>query len=319
MHRVRRIEDDAYIFSMARGFPGRIIASRTKDGRDCSGKSIFDVLKIPNSEYDFLYDELCEGGVSALALASGENISRAVIVFRFFAYDSSLLLAIAPDCDAGVISHFADSGELRDTAVSPLLKRFAEERALPAREAENRACEYMARIYGCTDILSELCTPDFRPDADDIRFAANAVGMLIGVGVSVEVTYLPERYTGYGTRIFAGELCVSTMLTFSMLARRYSRRRELLLEAVYDGEDTFLKLSFDIYGEQECQIELERLSMIVKGHRELYFDFGVDEGIIWLELWPFYYDVGVGEVKRPDPFAKLRSPRELLFKAREKE
>ncbi len=318
LHCIRRIEDDAYIFSMARGFPGRIIASRTARKGDCSGKNVFDLLKIPKSEYDFLNDELCEGGTSALVLASGADVARAVIVFRFFSYDSSLLLAIAPDCDAGVISRLAHGGELGDTKLSPALQRLAEE-APCDRKTENRICEYMAVSYGCVDVLAAICRPGLRPEVDDIRFAANAAGMMMGVRVDVNVTYLPERYAESGARIFAGELCVSAMLTFALIARKCSKGREMLFEIISEGENLFLRLSFDMYGEQECRRELERLSMIVKGHRELYFDFGEKEGIVWLESWPFYYDVGMAEIKRPDPFVKLKLPRMSFDKTRDKE
>jgi hypothetical protein len=299
---------------MARGFPGRIIAARTADGVECSGKNIFDLLKIPKTEYDFLNDELCEGGVSTVAMYSGFAPDRAVIAFRFFAYDSSLVLAVVPDCSPDIVASLAERGELPDTVIAPRLRELAKGRGTKDSQNENAICEYMARIYGCADILAGLCRPNFRPDADDVRFAANAVGMLIGLGVDTEVTFLPERYSMNGTRIFAGELCVSAMLTFAMIARKYSRRRAMLFELISDGEDVFLKFSFDTYGAEDHREELERLSMIVKGHRELYFDFGEEEGILWLETWPFYYDVGVAEVKRPDPFVKLRIPRELFGK-----
>ena len=307
LHRIRRIEDDAYIFSMARGFPGRIIASRTRDRGDCSGKNIFDLLRIPKTEYYFLFDMLCEGGDSSIALCSDDG--KAVVVFRFFAYGASLLLAIVPNFPVGIFAKLLGRGEFGETLPSPKLRELADGNETDI-DTNNAVCEYMGRIFGYADILASLCRPGVPREAFDVRFASDAVGTLIGVDIDVEIVYIAERQTKKETGIFAGELCVSALLTYAMIARECSLERRLRLVIFYDGEDVFLRFSF---AAEKCGLCVERLqlfSLIVKGHRELYFDIGKDDGEVWLETWPYYYDVGMAEVKHPDMFPLFRLHRE---------
>ena len=294
---MRLLKDDAYIFSVARDGYGRIVACRAKDSSDVIGKSIYKHLGMSPSEIEFLQSELNAFGKMNIAVM-GQN--KAVFFFKYFAYDTSLCLAVSFDLPVESVSvimrgfffeNFAVSEELRSAA--PLERRFSV-------SEDKETYDYLTEVIGQIDALSCLKLQRNAEHVGTLRASMISAAEFVEVLADCEVDTAGEDEFYYKRpEIFDGRFCAACFLTLAMIARAHSRDRRLSCKIVGGFEYLRLNFQFDAF-DDGWKSGLELLSRIAHEKHGMDFAYEVYEGLATVTFSPFYADVGFVGVKQDD-------------------
>ena len=288
---------DAYIFSVAREGYGRIVACRAKDSSEVIGKSIYKHLGMPHSEIEFFQSELNAYGKTSIA-AMGQD--KAVLFFKYFAYDTSLCLAVALDLPTESVSVIMRGFFFESFAVSEGLKAAASaERRFSARE-EKEIYDYLTSVIGQIETLSCLKLQRNAEHVGTLRTCMISVAEFVGVKIECEAVAADgEELYFERPEIFDGRFCAACFLTLAMIARAHSRDRRLSCEIVGGFDYLRLKFQFDAFDDGwEGGAEL----LLRIAHEKHGMDFGYEfhEGLVTVNFSPFYADVGFVGVKQDD-------------------
>lgn len=305
---MRLLRDDAYIFSVAREGYGRIVACRAKDSHDVIGKSIYKHLGMPQSEIEFFQSELNAYGKTSIAVMGKE---KAVLFFKYFAYDTSLCLAVSLDLPIESVSVIMRGHFFEDFAVSEGLKATAsDERCFSASE-DMQTHDYLAEVIGQIEALSCLKLQRKAEQVGTLRDSMILAAEFVGVRVECEAVAADgdELYSEC-PEIFDGRFCAACFLTLAMIARAHSRDRRLSCEIVGGFDYLRLNFQFEAFVDGwESGIEL----LLRSAHEKHGMDFGYSchEGLVTVTFSPFYADVGFVGVKQDDGFVGIEELGEL--------
>lgn len=305
---MRLLRDDAYIFSVAREGYGRIVACRAKDSSDVIGKSIFKHLGMSHSEVEFFQSELNAYGKTSIA-AMGQD--KAVLFFKYFAYDTSLCLAVSLDLPIESVSVIMRGFFFEGFTVSDGLRSVASsERRFSASE-DKQTHEYLIEIIGQIGALASLKLQRNAENVGTLRVALLSAAEFVGVGADCDVSVAEgEELYFESPEIFDGRFCAACFLTLAMIARAHSRDRYLCGEIVGGFEYLRLNLQFNAF-DDEWRGGLDLISRIALEKHGMDFRFEYHEGLVTVIFSPFYADVGFVGVKQDDVFARIEELGEL--------
>ena len=305
---MRLLKDDAYIFSIAREGYGRIVACRAKDSLEAIGKNIYKHLGMPPSEIEFFQRELNAYGKTSIATI-GED--KAVLFFKYFAYDTSLCLTVALDLPIDSVSVIMRGHFFEDIVISEGLKAAAPvERRFSVGE-DKRTYEYLVGIIGQIEALSCLKLQRSAESVGTLHAALLSATEFVGVKAEcvVGIADGDELYLNR-SEIFDGRFCAACFLTLAMIARADSRDRRLSCDIVGGFEYLRLTFRFEAF-DDGWENGIELLARIAHEKHGMEFAYECHEGLVAVTFSPFYADVGFVGVKQDDVFAGIEELGEL--------
>lgn len=305
---MRLLKDDAYIFSVAREGYGRIVACRAKDSSDVIGKSIYKHLGMPPSEIEFFQSELNAYGKTSIAVMGQE---KAVLFFKYFAYDTSLCLAVSLDLPIESVSVIMRGHFFEDFVVSESLKVAAPAERRFSVDEDKQIYDYLAGVIGQIEALSCLKLQRNAEHIGTLRASMISVAEFVGVEVECEAAAADgDELYFVRPEIFDGRFCAACFLTLAMIARVHSRDRRLSCEIVGGFEYLRLNFQFEAF-DDGWRSGVELLLRIAHEKHGMDFGYEFHEGLVTVTFSPFYADVGFVGVKQDDGFVGIEELGEL--------
>lgn len=307
---MRLLKDEAYIFSMARKDPGKIIACRTRSMEDAVGKNLFSYLKMPSREVSFVTEEIGSYGKATIAALCGRKQEKAVLFCKYFTYDTSLCLAVTLDLPPQSVACLFREGLFDEIHMSEGLLALSAE-GKPT-DADIETYQYLSRIFSPLLTLGELRLQYEPENAHIMQSCAIEAAEFVGVGIDCNVV-LPPLDSPYpeDRSVFDGRFCAAMFLSMAMLARAYSKDRVLRLNIVHGFGSVTLDFSFETQDERWREA-MEYLQDLAQSGLGMILDMDHNEGMVKASLWPFYSDAGFVGVKRGELEMYIADFRELF-------
>lgn len=300
-------KDGLYLFSMARGDLGRIVASRFNEKRDCIGRSFFAKFGIDSAQIDKMKATMGENsGAFVFALEGKKKDSHIFLVFSHFCYETGLFVAVEPRVSAKTIKYLLHRGSF-DNVISCFEDTdFAENDVSEADTVDYiEGYKYICEIFAYFNPLLRSIYKRERHLAEDVELNFGSLAEFIGLSVNYSIKR--ESMIGQSCLVYAGGFCAIAFVLMAMMAYKYSANNALNFEAKCHGDISAFRLSFVMGSRREWMENLEALSLIAIGCHDIYISYrelDQDDGstLLTLEFLPFYEDSGLLGVKRRESF-----------------
>ena len=306
-----RLSNKVYIFSTAKIDFGRIVACVDGGRRRAVGEDIFEYLGISREEAENLQSLLLDYGKDNYATVCGKDRLKAVFFFQYFASSSSLCLATVPNLSVSAVASEMASGVFKGFRVSPELMRLADndKNHLSFEDSEVRL--HLSRTFWQIMKASELKIQHTAQSAEDIRFAAEGIALLVGVSLDFDTYFVSDDDSLVATdEVFDGRFCAATLFVFAMIAAKYSTDRSFKLTVLRGIGGVMIDLSFrkGRLGKQEA---FERLKDVAQDHG-IIFDVVSEDDRVGIRFIPLYQDEGFVGVKVGEEHFDLTRHKELF-------
>lgn len=308
---LRLLWDDAYIFSVARDGYGGIVACRAKDMSDAIGKNIYKHLGMPPAEIDFFRRELFAYGKSSIATICERDGGRAVLFFKYFAYDTSLCLAVVLDMPVESVSVIMRGHFFDNFVISEGLRSAAPDERRFSAHKDKQTHQYLAKIIGQIEALSCLKLQRGVESVGTLHAALLSAAEFVGVDVECDVRAASDEELYFESpEIFDGRFCSACFFSLAMIARAYSRDRGLGCEIVGGFEYLRLNFHFEAF-DDGWRSGVELIRQIALEKHNMDFGFDCHDGLVTVTFSPFYADVSFLGVKQDDVYARIEELGEL--------
>jgi hypothetical protein len=130
----------------------------------------------------------------------------------------------------------------------------------------------------------------------EIRRLAISAAEFIGISLDVNAFCIGEPTANTG-KVFAGGFCACSIIMMTMLARKYSSKRELSMVLTENGAGMRLDFSFvgdDVPEQVVCDV------LSAASSNNVAMSYQNHEGVCRFELLPHYEDVGLVGLKAHD-------------------
>ena len=299
-----------YLFSMARGDLGRIVASRPTERCDCVGSSFFSIFGIDSSQVERMRAVIQEDtNAFAFALEGKKKSPHIYLVFSNFCYETGLFIAIDPCVPAKAMKYLLRRGALGNVNIcfedNEITEESESEDEISARvECYRQVCDifaYMNPLFGFGNKSNQRIAEDTEINSDNLAEL---------IGLSVNHSIKREPGPDMSKLVFAGGFCAIAFILTAIMAHKCSVNNTLSVEAEYHGKVMAFRLSFVTGRCRDWESVLESLSVIAGGCHDIYFSYRETEmpknsdgsTLLTIEFFPFYEDSGLLGVKRRDLF-----------------
>lgn len=300
---MREYRDEAYIFTLAKYSPGRIIACRTPAGERHVGRSIFSCLKMDEGETDFFKEASASFGKTPIAALCRGDKRETVIFFRDLIFGASICLAIVTRIDAETVAAVLGSGTFGEMLISDGIKSARCEEF--SYEKHKECYLYLLNVISCAEHIAALKL-DYEPAGiDSIIRCAKGAAELAKVDVEVETSGCGENeILDLADEVFDGRICAAVLLTVAMAARYHSKDKKYRLEIASGVRSLSLSLSFRA-SDDGWRDAFDYLKHVSEDSYGIPFEYECHRGRVAVTLVPFYADVGFVGVKESDYFTSL--------------
>ena len=286
----------AYVFSVAREKPGKIVACKAGSNKKYVGKNIYDVLKMRSSEIEFVENMCCDNPGRPAAVVCENNDSCIAIFFSFFTYDTAMSLVYRLHVDVAMAAYLLKNGIVGEVNVSDALAALSHDDADYTFEDVKELRGYLIKTIDEAMMLAKV---GYRYDVSYVELLLTGIrkfGEHIGVEVQA-YTYLGDDEQLYKDEgeVFDGGFCVACGLAFALTAFRHSPDQRLTVEIARGFKNMTLLFSLSVTGnEWEESIQHLKNVAICNG---VSFDYRFEDGVVKTEIFPFYEDVAFFGVK----------------------
>lgn len=298
---MREIKDDLYVFSVSPANFGEIIACRNNIGNACNGINVFSYMNVPKSEREFFFDSLnVRGDRDVAILREREGEKRVVIISRFFAYSTSLCLAVELALSAHDVAATFIQCAFEEVILSDGVNALGETDK-DDKQSALRAYRYVFEIERILSHLRSIRLDRRCLAPRDICGVAMACADLVGVDVEYQITSPIDNatYESFGN-IFSGRMLVAVLLSLCIAAREYATDRVLYF-TVENRINHILVSSAFALKDGTVPDTVGKLDQYVKSYGSV-FDVYEHEGMLVCDLIPQYSDVGMLGLKQGDIF-----------------
>lgn len=298
---MREIKDNLYVFSVSPANYGEIIAFRNNGDDACKGIDVFSFMNASTNEKNFFFKSFAERGDRDIAIiGKRDGEKRVVIISRFFAYSTSLCLAVELTLSADDVAATLIRCAFDEILLSDEVKALGE-----ADGGKNKNVTRVYRyIFEIERILSLLRTVRLNRKLlppREICVAAMACADLVGVDMEYQIrnTFDDVSCVSVGN-IFSGRMLVAVVLSLCIVAREYSVDRVLYFTVENKFNYILLSSAFALNG-GTVPDTIEKLDQYVKSYGSI-FGFYEHEGMLVCDLIPQYSDIGMLGLKQGEIF-----------------
>ena len=216
--------DKIYVFSAAVIDFGRIIASVGENEKKTVDEDIFELLGVSQDSKNEIRELISGYGKRPYATVCGESRLHPLFVFKDFAFDTSLCLAIMPAVNTRRVADLAACGVFEDIIISKSLSELAAENYAEAIFRNQEEYVHLSRIFGQIMGLRELKIQYTAQSPAIFRSAAEGVTEMLGLSLNFNTHLECENEDLVAVdEIFDGRFCAAALLTFAMIAARRSK------------------------------------------------------------------------------------------------
>lgn len=297
--------DKIYVFSAAVIDFGRIIASVGENEKKTVDEDIFELLGVSQDSKNEIRELISGYGKRPYATVCGGSRLHPLFVFKNFAFDTSLCLAVMPAVNARRVADLAACGVFEDIIISKPLSELAGENYAEAIFRNQEEYVHLSRIFGQIMGLMALRIQYTAQSPAIFRSAAEGVTEMLGLSLNFN-TYLDHENPDLVAtdEIFDGRFCAAALLTFAMMAARRSKDGTLDVTVANGMGGARVEMSFKChrYVKFEALDHLKRLAEINHG---IMFDVIKRDGRIGISFIPLYQDAGFVGVKNGEVLFNL--------------
>ena len=300
---MREYKDEAYLFTLAKITPGKIITCRTPGGEKNKGRNIFSCLKMSEKERDFFKEASATyGNTPIVALCKGEK-RETVIFFRDLIFGASLCLAVVTRFDADVVSSVLCGETLGEFLISDGVKDAKTEDF--SYEKHKEVYLYLLGVVSAAERIAALKL-DYEPAGiDKIISCAKAAADIAEVDAVIDAGACEEdRLFEPAFDIFDGRICAAILLTVAMVSRYHSKERKFDLWIERSIKSLSISLDVRVIGDGWIDA-FEYLKHICEDNRGIPFSYEFRRGHVRVTVSPFYADISFVGVKENDHFTSL--------------
>ena len=289
---MRSINDNWYVFSVAKGYFGEIISERSRSGNSAVGKNIFKYLKMRDEEIDFFLTKLSSNGRDVVCSACDRNGLRAVFFFGFMARSTSICIAVVPNTSLACISRAIFNSDFQGLCVSDGVNGVAVARMDKKQFAEDNATSmYLSGVFRQIMKAEKLRLEENSEPVEDIRDVALEIGSFMGVEIGFDHDFDPNELYGSRHEVFDGRACAALIFVLAAVARTHSRDGRLNVFAIRGVSGCLLEFSFNKKSDG-WQNAVKRLTDTVRERHNLPISFDVSDSFVKLSFIPYYEDLG---------------------------
>ena len=292
--------DKIYVFSAAVVDFGRIIVSLGENEKKTVDEDVFEVLGVSQSSKNEIRELISGYGKRPYATVCGKSRLHPLFVFKDFAFDTSLCLAVMPAVSVRKAADLAACGAFEDMIISASLSELAEENYAEALFRNKDEYVHLSRIFGQIMGLMELKLQYTAQSPAIFRSAAESVSELLGISLNFD-TYLDRDNEDLVAtdEIFDGRFCAAVLLTFAMIAARRAKDSALDVTVINGMGGVKVEMSFRCHRYVNLEA-LDHLKMLAEINHGILFDVTKKDGRVGVSFVPLYQDVGFVGVKNGD-------------------
>ena len=297
--------DKIYVFSAAVVDFGRILASVGENDRRTVGEDIFSLLGVSHESKIEIRELITGYGKRPYATVCGGNRLHPLFVFKNFAFDTSICIAVMPAVSARKVADIAACGAFEDMIISKQLSELATDGYEQALFTSKEEYMHLSRIFGQIMGLMELKLQYTAQSPAIFRLAAESVTELLGISLNF------DTYLDYGNEdlvatdeIFDGRFCAAVLLTFAMIASRRAEDAALDVTVINGMGGVRVELSFKCHRYVHLEV-LDHLKTLAEINHGIMFDVTKKDGRVGVSFIPLYQDVGFVGVKNGEVLFNL--------------
>ena len=275
-------------------------------------ESLFDVLGVDDGVTQEIKAAIGGYGKRPFLCACGKTRKHALAIFKHFAFDSSLCIAVQPAISARTVANLMRCGVFEEATVSESLLSLASDDWESVLFKDQKSYLHLARIFGQIMDLMELKLQYKAQSAAVFQSAATGAAELLGLNLNFNCYLDTDNENLVSTNdIFDGRFCSAVIMTFAILAAKKSDDATFDLTVVSGFGGVLVKLSFNC--RKPVRLEaLDHLKALAYYNHGIIFDIEKGKGRVAVSFIPQYQDVGFVGVKNGDELFDLVEYRELF-------
>lgn len=289
--------DKIYVFSAAVVDFGRIIVSVGENEKKTVDEDIFEILGVPKSSKNEIQELISGYGKRPYATVCGGSRLHPLFVFKDFAFDTSLCLAVMPAVSARKVADLGACGAFEDMIISESLSELATDNCAEALFRNKEEYVHLSRMFGQIMGLMELKLQYTAQSPEIFRSAAESVSELLGISLNFDTYFDYDNEDLVATdEIFDGRFCAAVLLTFAMIAARRSKDATLDVTVINGMGGVKVEMFFKCHRYVNLEV-LDHLKMLSEINHGILFDVTKKDGRVGVSFIPLYQDVGFVGVK----------------------
>ena len=295
-----RSVDKIYVFSAAVVDFGRIVASVGENEKKTVDEDIFEVLEVSQISKEEIRELISGYGKRPYATVCGESRLHPLFVFKDFAFDTSLCLAVMPAISAKKVANIAACGAFEDMIISRSLNELATDACAQALFTNKDEYLHLSRVFGQIMGLMELKLQYTAQSPAVFRTAAEGVCELLGISLNFD-TYLDydDEDLVATDEIFDGRFCAAVLLTVAMITSRRAKDSTLNITVINGMGGVKVEMSFKCHRFVRLEA-LDHLKTLAEINHGILFDVIKKDGVVGVSFMPLYQDIGFVGVKNGD-------------------
>lgn len=297
--------DKIYVFSAAVVDFGKILVSFGENEKKPVGENIFALLGVSKSSETDIRELISGYGKRPYATACGHTRPHPLFVFKNFAFDTSLCVAVMPAVSARSAADLAVCGAFEDMIISKSLSELSTGNVTDAFLKNKEEYMHLSRIFGQIMGLMELKIQYTAQSPAVFRLASESVAELLGLSLNFD-SYLDSENESLAAtdEIFDGRFCAAVLLAFAMLAARRSKDAAFDVTVVSGMGGVKVEMSYKCHRYVNLEL-LDHLKMLAEINHGILFDVKKSDGRVGVSFIPLYQDVGFVGVKNGEVLFNL--------------